>query len=237
MIERICPKCRVVMNSEKCINPKCGHVTEMSATFYWCHHCNVPTYEKICPLCGNEGGYIATDIRPVFPEENMLISILTHKNPFKYQKESMWFGSNAYIVNGERLKFSVSSANKKSIEEIIEIKQIYDNNKQYVTYEYFDAYKSSFVQANRERFNEITEEATRSIQKYKERYSVDDMMVSFSGGKDSTVTSHLVRTALGTNDILHVFGDTTLEFPYTLEYKKRFNRRDESNEANGVKES
>ena len=35
------------------------------------------------------------------------------------------------------------------------------------------------------------------------------MMISFSGGKDSTVTSHLVRTALGSNDILHVFGDTT----------------------------
>ena len=47
------------------------------------------------------------------------------------------------------------------------------------------------------------------------------MMVSFSGGKDSTVTSHVVRTALGSNDILHIFGDTTLEFPYTLEYKKR----------------
>lgn len=235
MIERICPKCRVVMNSEKCINPKCGQATELSATFYWCHHCNIPTYEKTCPRCGNEGSYIATDIRPVFPEENMLISILTHKDPFKYQKESMWFGSNSYIVNGERLKFSVASANKKTIEEIKEIKQIYDNNKQFVTYEYFDAVKDRFIQANRERFNEITEEATRAVQRYKERYSVDDMMVSFSGGKDSTVTSHLVRTALGTNDVLHVFGDTTLEFPYTLEYKKRFNRRDESNEANGVK--
>ena len=235
MIERICPKCKVIMNSEKCINPKCGHATEMAATFYWCHNCNVPTYEKICPVCGDEGNYIATDIRPVFPEENMLISILTDKDPFKYQKESMWFGSNAYIVNGERLKFSVASANKKSIEEIIEIKQIYDDNKQYVTYEYFNALKARFVKANKERYNEITEEATRAVQKYKERYSIDDMMVSFSGGKDSTVTSHLVRTALGTNDVLHVFGDTTLEFPYTLDYKKRFNRRDESNEANGVK--
>ena len=29
------------------------------------------------------------------------------------------------------------------------------------------------------------------------------MMVSFSGGKDSTVTSHIVRTALGSNDVLH----------------------------------
>ena len=54
------------------------------------------------------------------------------------------------------------------------------------------------------------------------------MMVSFSGGKDSTVTSHVVNRALGTNKVLHVFGDTTLEFPYTLEYKKRFNKNEES---------
>ena len=54
------------------------------------------------------------------------------------------------------------------------------------------------------------------------------MMVSFSGGKDSTVTSHIVNRALGTNKVLHIFGDTTLEFPYTLEYKKRFNKNQES---------
>ncbi|SNU09503.1 phosphoadenosine phosphosulfate reductase [Streptococcus equinus] len=91
------------------------------------------------------------------------------------------------------------------------------------------------IRANVDRFNEITEEATREVQKYVKRYPIEDMMVSFSGGKDSTVTSHIVRTALGSNDVLHVFGDTTLEFPYTLEYKKRFNRRDEDNEACGVK--
>ena len=43
------------------------------------------------------------------------------------------------------------------------------------------------------------------------------------------MTSHLVNKALGTNKILHIFGDTTLEFPYTLEYKKRrLNKNDES---------
>ncbi|WP_244648249.1 phosphoadenosine phosphosulfate reductase family protein [Ruminiclostridium herbifermentans] len=48
------------------------------------------------------------------------------------------------------------------------------------------------------------------------------MFVSFSGGKDSTVTSHLVTKALGTNNVLHIFGDTTLEFEKTYEYKNRF---------------
>lgn len=235
MIERICPKCNVLMNSEHCVNPKCGHITVMSSTIYWCDECNVPIYEKKCPVCGKEGRYIATDIRPVFPEENMLISILLSGDPFKYQRDSVWFGSNSYIVNGQKIKFSVSKANQKSLDEILEIKNVFEANKEKISYEYFDQYKSLFIAANKSRFDEITEEATRAVQKYVDRYSIDDMMVSFSGGKDSTVTSHIVRTALGSNDVLHVFGDTTLEFPYTLEYKKRFNRREPNNEASGVK--
>ncbi len=235
MIERICPKCNVIMNSEKCVNPKCGHVTQMSSIIYWCDECNIPIYENTCPICGKEARYIATDIRPVFPEENMLVSIILYNDPFRLQKESVWYGSNSYIVNGKKLKLSISKINKKSTEEIFSIKKKYDENVGYLTYQYFDEYKELFIRANTDRFNEITEEATREVQKYINRYPVEDMMVSFSGGKDSTVTSHIVRTALGTNNVLHVFGDTTLEFPYTYEYKKRFNRREPDNEASGVK--
>jgi phosphoadenosine phosphosulfate reductase len=47
-------------------------------------------------------------------------------------------------------------------------------------------------------------------------------VVSFSGGKDSTVVSHLVRRALSTSAVLHLFGNTTLEYPHTYEYIRRF---------------
>ncbi len=228
MIERICPKCKVPMNGAKCINTKCGHPTENSSTIYWCDCCEVPIYEKNCPICGNQGSYIATDIRPVFPEENILISTLLSGNPFKYQKDSVWYGSNAYIINGKKVKFSVSKENSKSIEEIKKVKDVYDEAAKELKYEYFDEHIKKFIAANADRYNYITEEAISFIQKYTDKYSIDDMMVSFSGGKDSTVTSHLVNTALGTNKVLHIFGDTTLEFPYTLEYKKRFNKNEES---------
>lgn len=46
--------------------------------------------------------------------------------------------------------------------------------------------------------------------------------VSFSGGKDSTVVSDLVRKATGNPSIIHIFGNTTLEFPQTYEYIERF---------------
>ena len=103
MIERICPKCKVPMNGAKCINTKCGHPTENSSTIYWCDHCEVPIYEKECPVCGDHGTYIATDTRPVFPEENILISTLISGDPFKYQKDSVWYGSNVYIINGKKI--------------------------------------------------------------------------------------------------------------------------------------
>lgn len=47
-------------------------------------------------------------------------------------------------------------------------------------------------------------------------------MISFSGGKDSTATADVVIKALSEPSLVHIFGDTTLEFPYTTEYAKRY---------------
>ena len=111
MIEKICPKCRVPMTGNKCIKQSCGCSTEVSTTIYWCEDCNIPIFDKICSICEGEGRYISTDLRPVFPEENMLVSILLDDDPFRYQKCSMWFGSNVYIVDGTKIKLSVARYN------------------------------------------------------------------------------------------------------------------------------
>lgn len=228
MIERICPKCRVPMNGEKCIKPSCASNTIMSSTIYWCDECKVPVFDEICPICGKDAHYVATDIRPVFPEENMLISLLLSDDPLRYQKCSVWCNNGIYIVDGKKVKLPITKLNKVPIDEILKIKQKYDLNSENIDYSFFDEYISKFVNANAGRLNDITQEAVQFVQQYKDKYSVEDMMLSFSGGKDSTVTSHIVNRALGTNKVLHVFGDTTLEFPYTLEYKKRFNKNIES---------
>lgn len=228
MIERICPVCKSPSSGEKCINPKCGHKTVMSSTIYWCEECNIPIYNDTCPVCGNKGKYMATDVRPVFPEENMLISLILTGNPFEFQKQSMWYGANNYIIDGVKHKVSISEINKWPIDKVKALKEEYEKNAVDIDYTYFDEYKTRFIEANRDRYNYITEEAVNFVQQYTKRYSLEDMMVSFSGGKDSTVTSHIVNVALGTNKVIHIFGDTTLEFPYTLEYKKRFNKNAES---------
>lgn len=229
MFERICPKCNVPMVGDKCIKESCGRKTVTSSTIYWCDECNVPIFDKICPVCGTEGVYTATDIRPVFPEERLLIGILTKRdNPLCYMDKSVWFGSNAYIVDGDKVKVSITKANKLNIEEIKSIRDLYVEKKPDLDYKAFKNFVQRFINANKDRYNYITDEAVTYIQGYRDKYSVEDMLVSFSGGKDSTVTSHLVCSALGTNKVLHIFGDTTLEFPTTLEYKKRFNKNEES---------
>lgn len=228
MIERICPKCRVPMDGEKCIKPNCGSVTEIASTIYWCKDCNVPIFDKVCLVCGKEGTYIATDMRPVFPEENVLISLILDDDPVKYQKSSVWFGSGVYIVDGKKIKLPVAKINKLPLEEVRVLKEKYESFVDSIDYQFFNKYVERFIKANADRYNYITEEAVHFVQQYRSKYEIDDMMVSFSGGKDSTVTSHIVNRALGTNKVLHIFGDTTLEFPYTLEYKKRFNKNEES---------
>ena len=112
MVERICPKCKIPMNTSKCVKASCQEKTVMSTTLYWCSHCNVPIFESVCPKCGSESKYIATDIRPVFPEERLLLALIQEKeNPYCYDSASVWYGGGAYIINGKKEKMDTGKKN------------------------------------------------------------------------------------------------------------------------------
>ena len=124
MVERICPKCKIPMNADRCVKASCQSKTVMSTTLYWCEECNVPVFEPTCPKCGNEGKYIATDIRPVFPEERLLLALIQGKEkPNCYDLDSVWYGSGAYIINGKKEKISITEINKWSLDKIKSIIQ------------------------------------------------------------------------------------------------------------------
>ena len=55
-----------------------------------------------------------------------------------------------------------------------------------------------------------------------EKIDEERVVLSFSGGKDSTVTADVVIKALSNPYLVHIFGNTTLEFPYTTEYVERY---------------
>ena len=54
------------------------------------------------------------------------------------------------------------------------------------------------------------------------KFEEEKVVISFSGGKDSTVTADVVIKALSNPSLVHIFGDTTLEFPLTYEYVNRY---------------
>ena len=46
-----------------------------------------------CPECGNKIKYFAADLRPVFPQERLLMEIVK-KTPLKYINSSVWCANN-----------------------------------------------------------------------------------------------------------------------------------------------
>lgn len=220
MIRYYCKNCGINVDKSEC--PVCGDRTTVESKIYWCETCQIPTYDEECSLCHSKGKYLTADVRPVFPEERLLLEIIL-KKPLMFKNSSVWNGTgNRYFVNGNKIALSISKVNALDSDEIRRQLELY---KEKNDYEYFDEMISRWIRANLTHYNFISTEAKQFIQDYARRYLKDDItsaFVSFSGGKDSTVVSDLVRKALGTPSTIHIFGNTTLEFPYTYEYINRF---------------
>lgn len=201
------------------ICPSCGQRADAGSQIYWCKSCKTPIYEEVCPICNKKGKKLATDLRPVFPEERLLLELILG-TPYAFLEKSVWNGSgNHYYVDGKRIPFSVKDLKQLNIDKVREEYQKYQEKN---TDRYFKEQMEIFLQANRERYEALVEEADEYIRRVAADYNFMEMFVSFSGGKDSTVVSDLVMRALGNPKVLHIFGDTTLEFPFTYEYVKRF---------------
>lgn len=226
MIKYSCTNCSN-LECETSICPVCGQRTHISKSeIYWCSNCNIPNYDKVCSCCNSEGKYVGTDIRPVFPEERLLIEVLLGE-PFKFADKSVWNTSgNNYIVDGKKIKFSIKDVIEKSnTKEIIKIlKENEEENNKYSNGFIDNRFIKMFVESNRLRLNYIMSEAIEYIKEIAKQYNDDSMFVSFSGGKDSTVTSDIVMKALGRENIIHIYGDTTLEYPTTAVYIDRFKK-------------
>ena len=221
MLKYICTKDNIRTKSSVC--PVCEERTELEKSdIYWCENCKVPLYDKTCECCGSKGRRITTDIRPVFPEERLLLEILLDKEIGTYNNSSVWnCAGNKYLVDGERIKFSVKDLKEKDADKV---REQYEKFADAISYDSFNQYMDKFVFANKSRYEYIVKEAVDYIKESTKNYTTKDMFVSFSGGKDSTVTSSLVMRALSEPKVLHIFGDTTLEFPETIEYVKRFKK-------------
>lgn len=226
MIKYVCKNCDNLI-CETSICPVCNDRTTIEKTeIYYCDKCNIPLFDEKCSICNSNCRYIGTDIRPVFPEERLLIECIKG-SPFKYENSSVWNTSgNNYYVNGKKIDFSIKNIVENKDPNKIR-KLIMENKEKNRLYEetFFEMeYIKKFVQANSVRYNSIVTEAHSYIRDKSKKFSLDSMFVSFSGGKDSSVTSDLVMSALGTPNIIHIYGDTTLEYPETGVYLSKFKK-------------
>lgn len=222
MITYFCENCNIAVDKSEC--PVCGKRTKVTSRLFWCKTCNVPIYDEVCPVCGTRGEYFTSDVRPVFPEERLLIEIILGK-PLAFQNDSVWNGvGNRYYVNGKKLPLSIS---KLKLLDADDIRKKLEEYKGMNSYDCFNTTISKWTHANQAHFDFISTEAKQFVRDYSKRFINNDTnaaFVSFSGGKDSTVVSDLVRRALANPSIIHIFGNTTLEFPFTYEYIERFRR-------------
>jgi len=201
--------------------------SETPVEVYWCDECSIPIIraagdidKSVCPRCGESTTYLCADLRPVFPEERLLFGIVTGK-PLAHINRSVWACDNRYYVNGKPITVTSATYEKHSSSVMRkQLNQYYEQN----SYAQFDAIIERFVEANKKRLVEISDEAKRFVSKTAASYNKKEVVISFSGGKDSTVVADLVTRGLSDPSLVHIFGDTTLEFPMTIEYAERFRK-------------
>ena len=223
-----CKRCNMETNANIC--PVCGETTveDLPIEIYWCEQCSIPiintktqSNKGFCPVCGAKTRYIAADLRPVFPEERLLLEILLDKEPNVWVTQSVWACNNRYYVDGK--SYTLTNSIYQTADTDIIKKKLEENGKNN-SYTYFESNIHAFAKANRMRLAYLKDEAYEFIKKAAAAFPPENIVVSFSGGKDSTVSADLAVKALGDPSLVHIFGDTTLEFPSTIEYATRFRK-------------
>lgn len=223
-----CANCNRTSYSENC--EVCGSKTQQDTPIelFWCDSCRVPiiveaseTSARCCPRCGKPIRYLAKDLRPVFPEERLLLEIIQGK-PFAYEKSSVWASGSRYYIDGKASFLSIERLKGLDVQKIsAELNKYSGQN----TYGNFNQIVNLFVECNRERLAAIKQEAENFVREQVALFPKHKLVISFSGGKDSTVVADIVTRALSNPSIVQVFGDTTLEFPMTYEYVARHRKQ------------
>ena len=184
---------------------------------YWCEKCKAPIFDKGLHECSCDGklkklteGSICN---PVFKQEKKLLEKISRE---KYGDEPIWYlGSSKYFIKGRVVKIPYRDwyKEKKHLKVAEELREKIELETEYSAFE-------SVVSANEMYLHNLVFEAEKYISEVTKKYAPENYIptVSFSGGKDSSVVSRLVMDALQDNAVIHMFGDTTLEFHETYEY-------------------
>lgn len=221
-----CRKCNMETNEKVC--PVCGTETvdDLPTQVYWCKECQAPIIyntnaadKGVCPICGKKTRYMAQDLRPVFPEERLLLAVLLDCDPDEFMQKPVWSQNSRYYVGDKSFALSTTLFQTADTDTIgRKVKELVNH----IDYEPFNSEIAKFVRANQHRLSYLKDEAVAFVQDAAKKYKPENIVISFSGGKDSTVTADVVTKALSNPSLVHIFGNTTLEFPATIEYANRY---------------
>lgn len=147
-----CKTCNIETNEELC--PICGSVTieDLPTEIYWCAHCEVPIIQVAnqvdkgtCPLCAKKLKYLSADLRPVFPEERLLLELLLGENAFTYVEKSVWAANSRYYINGKSVSISRKMFQETDTDALSQKLEQYRGQN---TYTYFNKYTGSTKSRN-----------------------------------------------------------------------------------------
>jgi phosphoadenosine phosphosulfate reductase len=188
---------------------------------YWCDSCHVPLLAPKCLACGTQGRDLCTaTLVPVFRPEIQYIKTLVAREIHPLLKEGeVWVAPGQYAYYSQGVLIFKLGANTEQVAMSLEAEQVNPlsrTKKQWL---------ATLQRANRKYIEELQYEAEGFIRHTMAEHGNKTTLISFSGGKDSTVVSHLVMSGLGRSDVLHVFADTTIEFSDTYQYIKDFQQQ------------
>lgn len=175
--------------------------------FGWCPKCNTVALEGLCSKHGKTipiSAINSVDIRPLTELEKKLINERT---------DELKLGDGIFLVYGDRMyRRKVVVLDKpllelKLLKNEIHVKPLAKGKIEGMSIE-------SLITANEDRINRLVSVAT-SFAKW-ELKDCENALISFSGGKDSVVLSHI----LAPFKLKNVFIDTTIEFPETYLFIK-----------------
>lgn len=147
-----CKNCNLETNEAIC--PVCGSQTaeDLPVEIYWCSDCRIPVIhvstaadKGICPICHGKTRYLTADLRPVFPEERLLIALLLDKAPNALMQKSVWATGSRYYIDGKSLSISTKTFETADIDKI---NDLLEKSADAIDYTFFDENIHRFVLAN-----------------------------------------------------------------------------------------
>jgi len=156
-------------------------------------------------------------LKPIFHEERLILTQAFHEDG--HLPECLYrSGNNVYFKGRPLFRFTIQEGRivvvgnrERVIERIRRAEQLECDMREHL---------NRTFSANRSVLASLNDEAISFVRVSGERFRDKERFISFSGGKDSTVTAVIVKRALGQVPML--FCNTTIELPETVDYVHDF---------------